>query len=143
MSDAFSGVGTMLRKYDGTSWVSLGEVKNISGPSMSRNTIDVTSLASVNGYMEYIAGMRDPGTLSFTINFIRSDYNMMQDDFESDEVVDYEMVLPDAEASSFEMVGLVTELPLSVPFNDAVTVNVTIKLSGPITVSSGATSGAP
>ena len=143
MSDAFSGVGTMLRKYDGSAWVSLGEVKNISGPSMSRNTIDVTSLASVNGYMEYITGMRDPGSLTFTINFIRSDYNMMKDDFESDEIVDYEMVLPDEEASSFEMVGFVTELPLTVPFNDAVTVNVTIKLSGPVTVGSGVTSGAP
>lgn len=142
MTDAFSGVGTVLRKWDGTGWVSLGEVKSVSGPSMSRNTIDVTSLASTGGYSEFITGLRDPGSLTFTINFVRSDYNMMKNDFESDTAVDYEMVLPDAQATSFEMSGLVTDLPLDVPFSDAVTCNVTIKLSGQITINTGAASGA-
>jgi len=136
MTQAFAGVGALFRKWSGTAWVSLGEVISISGPSMSRNTIDVTSLASTGGYREFIAGLRDPGQVTFQMNFIRDDYDEMKADFESDTVQDYEIVLPDLEKTSIEFQGLVTELPVNVP-EEAVTCNVTIKVTGQVTVESG------
>jgi predicted secreted protein len=137
MTNAVSSVGALLKKYTGTAWVSVGEVINITGPSMSRETIDVTSLASTGGYREFIAGFRDPGTLTFTMNFTRSDYETMKTDFESDTEVDYEMILPDDDVTTFEFSGLVTELPLNLDPGSQITCNITIKVTGQITINSG------
>jgi predicted secreted protein len=137
MTNAVSSVGALLKKYTGAAWVSVGEVINISGPSMSRETIDVTSLASTGGYREFIAGFRDPGTLTFTMNFTRSDYETMKTDFESDTEVDYEMILPDDDVTTLEFSGLVTELPLNLDPGSQITCNITIKVTGQITVNSG------
>jgi predicted secreted protein len=137
MTNAVSSVGALLKKYTGTAWVSVGEVINISGPTMSRETIDVTSLANTGGYREFIAGFRDPGTLTFTMNFTRSDYDAMKADFESDTEVDYEMILPDDDVTTLEFSGLVTELPLNLDPGSQITCNITIKVTGQITVNSG------
>jgi predicted secreted protein len=137
MTNAISSVGALLKKYTGTAWVSVGEVINISGPTMSRETIDVTSLASTGGYREFIAGFRDPGTLTFTMNFTRTDYETMKTDFESDTEVDYEMILPDDDVTSLEFSGLVTELPLNLDTGSQITCNITIKVTGQVTVNSG------
>jgi predicted secreted protein len=137
MTNAVSSVGALLKKYTGTAWVSVGEVINISGPTMSRETIDVTSLASTSGYREFIAGFRDPGTLTFTMNFTRSDYDAMKADFESDTEVDYEMILPDDDVTTLEFSGLITELPLNLDPGSQITCNITIKVTGQVTVNSG------
>jgi predicted secreted protein len=141
MTNAISSVGALLKKYTGTAWVSVGEVLNISGPTMSRETIDVTSLASTGGYREFIAGFRDPGTLTFTMNFTRADYEAMKTDFESDTEKDYELILPDSENTSLEFSGLVTELPLNLDPGSQVTCNITLKVTGQVTVNSGSGSG--
>ena len=43
---ATTGIGALIRYHNGTAWVSFGEITNVSGPTMSRDTHDVTSLAS-------------------------------------------------------------------------------------------------
>lgn len=141
MTNAISSVGALLKKYSGTAWVSVGEVINISGPTMSRETIDVTSLSSTGGYREFLAGFRDPGTLTFTMNFTRADYETMKTDFESDTEKDYELILPDAEVTTLEFSGLVTELPLNLDPSSQITCNITIKVTGQVTVNSGSGSG--
>lgn len=139
-TNAISGVGALMRYYSGAAWVSLGEVTNISGPSMSRDTHDVTSLASTGGYREFITGLRDPGTLTFTMWFNRSDYDAMKTLFESDAVKDFELILNDSETTTLEFSGYVTELPLDVP-EGPVSCNVSIKISGSVSVNSGSGSG--
>jgi predicted secreted protein len=137
MTNAVASVGALLKKYTGTAWVSVGEVINISGPTMSREIIDVTSLASIGGYREFIAGFRDPGTLTFTMNFTRADYETMKTDFESDTEKDYELILPDDDVTTLEFSGLVTELPLNLDPGSQITCNITIKVTGQVTVNSG------
>jgi len=137
MSNAFSGVGTLFRRWSGSAWVNIAEVNSISGPSMTRETIDVTSLDSTGGYREFIAGFRDAGTLQLTMNFTRSTYDTMKDDFEDDSAQNYEIVLPDDENTTLEFAGLVTECPIEIPTDDKVTSTVTIKITGQVTVNSG------
>lgn len=137
MTNAVSSVGALLKKYTGAAWASVGEVINISGPTMSRETIDVTSLASTGGYREFIAGFRDPGTITFTMNFNRTDYETMKTDFESDTEQDYELILPDDDVTTLEFTGLVTELPLNLDPGSQITCNITIKITGQVTVNSG------
>lgn len=134
---AIAGVGAKFRRWSGSAWESIGEVNNISGPTMTREFIDTTSLDTSGGYRTFITGFRDAGTLTFSMNFNRDDYDTLKSDFESDTLQDYEVVLPDADDTSLEFQGLVTEIPLSIPPDDKVTVDVTIKISGEVTVESG------
>jgi predicted secreted protein len=71
------------------------------------------------------------------MNFTRTTYDLMKEDFENDDAQNYEIVLPDSDVTSFEFEGLVTELPLEITTDDKVTANVTIKVNGQVTVNSG------
>jgi len=133
MSKAIAGVGTKFFR-NGTA---LAEVNSINGPGMTRDFIDVTSLDSIGGYREFIAGFRDGGTVTLNMNFTRATYDLMKEDFENDDEQIYEIVLPDDDVTSVEFLGLVTELPLTIPTDDKVTADVTIKVSGQVTVNSG------
>ncbi len=134
MSNAISGIGTIFNRWDGSQWVKLAEVVSIDGPSKTRNTIDVTSLDSVGGYMEFIGALRDGGEISFNMNFTAASYALMNTDFEDDTLQDYQIVLPDATNTTFEFEGLVTDLPIAIPMDDKLSCDVKIKVSGQTTV---------
>ncbi len=147
-SNALSGVGTQFRRWyeNATStagaWESIAEINSIAGPSKSRETIDVTSLDTTGGYRQFIGSFRDAGTVTLNMNFTRDTYEQMNDDFESEDRQNYEIVLPDADNTTLEFTGLVTELPLDIPMDDKITADVTIKVSGKPTLNSGSGSGA-
>jgi len=139
MSGEISGVGTQFRRWNSTLgvWEVIAQVKSINGPGMSRGTSETTTLDTTGGYKTFIGAFRDPGTISLTMNFSRTTYEQMKDDFEDDAVKNYEIILPDAENTTLEFEGLVTELPLSVPTDGVITADTTIKISGPVTLESG------
>jgi predicted secreted protein len=142
-SNAFSGVGTLFRRWNSTTseWENIAEVNSITGPGMTKDFIDVTSLDSTGGYREYITGFRDGGNVSLSMNMTRITWDLMLADFESDDLQHYNIVLPDNENTSISFAGLVTEMPLTIPTDDKVTMDVTIKVSGMPTTDSGASSG--
>jgi len=136
-SFAVAGVGTIFQRWTGSAWANIAEINSISGPSMSRDTIDVTSLSSTGGYREFIGGFRNPGTIQLSMNFYRLTFDLFKGDFESNVGRNYRIILPDAEQTMIEFFGLVTEVPLSIPSDDKITADVTIQLSGAIEVDSG------
>jgi predicted secreted protein len=142
-SNAIAGVGTKFGRWnaDSSQWDYLAEVNSITGPTMTRDFIDVTSLDSTGGYREFITGFRDAGTVALSMNFTRDTYELMLADFESAIPVNYEIILPDDDVTSLEFLGLVTEVPLSIPTDDKVTADVTIKISGKVSMNSGTGSG--
>ena len=139
-SNAFAGVGTVFKRASsdssGALFATLAEVVSISGPNMSRSTIDVTSLDSTGGYKEFIASFRDAGEVSLELNFTRDTYLTLKTDFESSTRKAYQIVLSDTGATTFEFSGLVTALGMAVPMDDKVQATATVKISGQITVSS-------
>ena len=142
-SNAVAGVGTEFRRWSGSAWVQLAEISSINGPTMTRDFIDVTSLDSTGGYREFITGFRDAGTISLSMNFTRDTYDAFKADFESPLANYYEIVLPDAENTTMEFEGLVTEIPITIPTDDKISADVTIKISGPVTINSGSNTEAP
>lgn len=139
MSNAFSGVGAKFRRYSGGSWSAIAEVKSISGPTMSREMIDVTNLDSTGGYREFVPSFRDGGTVTLSMNFTYAGYNSLKTDFQSDSLVDYEILLSDG--TSIEFSGYVQDLPINVTFDDAVMTDVTIKVTGEVTMDQSSGSG--
>jgi len=138
-TNAIAGKGTLFRRWNSTTsaWENIAEVNSIEGPGMSRETIDVTDLSTTDGYRKFIGSLRDPGDLSLSMNFKRSEYDKFKSDFENDTPQNYEIVLPDADVTTLEFEGLVSELPLAIAVDDKITSDVTIKISGKVEVESG------
>lgn len=132
-----AGVGTVFNRKDPTTqeFVAIANINSIEGPTMSRDTIDTTALDTVGGYRTFITGFRNAGTITLAMNFTAQGFTLMKSDFESNDLVDYQIVLPDTDVTTLTFSGIVTEMPLSIPTDDKVTVNVTIQISGPVTLS--------
>lgn len=135
-SKAFSGVGSQLLRKNGLTYTALAEINSIDGPAKTRKVIAVTSIDSAGGYEEFIPGFRDAGSLKCSMNFTRDSYFLMNDDFESETVQDYRIVLGDVGATQFDFQGYVVSLGMTVPTDDKVTANVEIKITGVITPTS-------
>jgi len=135
-SQAITGLGTVFERHNGSTFESVAEVFNINGPSMNRETTEVTTYDSIDGYREKIGGLRDAGQLTFTLNFRRDTYLLFKEDFEDDEPRQYRATLPDAQQTSMTVLGLVTDLPLTIPEGDRITVDVTIEISGTVAIGS-------
>lgn len=138
-SEAISGIGTKFYRWSPNSseWQAIAEVVSIGGPSKSRDTIEVTSFDSEDGYKEFIGSLRDAGAINLTLNYRRDTYEIMNDDFESELRQNYKIVLPDTEETTFEFEGLVTELPLNVALDDKISVETVIKVSGKVALYDG------
>jgi predicted secreted protein len=139
MSDAIAGVGTVFnRENDGSSGVftAIAEINSITGPGMTRDFIDVTSLDSTGGYREFIGGFRDGGQVTLNMNFTRDGYEQMRLDFIDDDSVNYQIILPDTSSTTLDFAAFVTDLPLSITPDDKVTVDVTLKVTGEVTLTS-------
>jgi predicted secreted protein len=129
-----TGKGTIFNRWNGAEWVAIANVKSISGPTATRETVDTTTLDTPGGYRTFIASLRDAGDISLPMNFTVAGYTAMKSDFESDTIQKYQIVLPDTGNTTLEIEGLVTDLPLEVPVDDVVTCDVTIKISGEVTL---------
>ena len=133
---ALTGIGTEFHRWNSSHWDSIAEITSIKGPGMKRDTIDVTSLDSTLGYKEWITGLRDAGTISLSMNFTRAGLDLMKGDFESEAFQYYLIVIDDSVHTSIEFAGLVTELPLNITATAAISMDVTIQISGVVTVNS-------
>ena len=75
MTNAVLAIGTEVQVQDPVSlvWTSISEPRSIAGPDLSVDEKDVTNHQSPNRTRERLATLKDPGMLSFEINFIPSD----------------------------------------------------------------------
>jgi predicted secreted protein len=73
MTNAISGPGFLLQVGDSAgdagTFVTVAEVKDITGPSVSLDVIDVTNQDSPGGYEEIIPSIRRAGEVDFDVNF--------------------------------------------------------------------------
>jgi predicted secreted protein len=138
MANAVAGVGTVFQRLNPNTdtWEDIAEINSIEGPNEDRDTIEVTSLDTEGGYDEFITGFMEGGTLVLNMNFNRSGYEVMKQDFEIDLVRNYRIVLPDDEDTTLEFEGLVTEIPITMEAENQLTADVTIQVSGEVTIAS-------
>lgn len=137
---ALSSVGTQLKRssYDSSSsnYVAVAEVNSISGPNMSRATIETTSLDTTGGYRTFVTSFRDAGEVVLSCNFSRDNYQAFLTDFQSEDLAYWQIVFQDTGNTTFEFAAYVTNLGSSVSTEDKVTMDVTLKISGQMTMTS-------
>lgn len=122
-----------MRSSDGTAggtFTFVAEPKSISGPGLSRDTVDVTHMNSPDRWREFIAGLRDAGEVTVECSFDPdgTDVTNWLADFSSDTPGYYKIVFPDATEWGFP--ALITSFETSDPNDGEMTASVTYKITG-------------
>lgn len=129
---AVNAFGSKLQYHNGAIYVDVAQVTNISGPSVSRDSIETTHHTSSGGFREYIPGLKDAGEVSIDILWTNTDtthaalYNQINGGQTGNG--QYKIVFSDSAAFTF--VGHVTGFEATAPIDDSLTASVTIKVSG-------------
>lgn len=133
--DAF---GTQFKR-DSTGmgvFVAIANVTDISGPSRTREALDVTAHDSADQYMEFVKGLKDAGEVEITLNYSPagsgSGHGLLDDDFEEDALRDYQIVVRPGQANevTWEFSALITDLGDEFPYDDKMERSATFKISG-------------
>lgn len=128
--------GTTLSRDNGTSFDPIANITSLSGPSMSRDTIDVTSHDSPNSYMEFVASLIDGGEVTCDINWdpaaadldATNTTTQLMADLENTSPIDYEIAFPDG--SKFAAALLITGFEFEANFDDKLSASLSFKVSG-------------
>ncbi|MCJ7669568.1 MAG: hypothetical protein MUO61_03505 [Dehalococcoidia bacterium] len=126
---AKAAYGTVLN-WDG---VDIAEVSNISGPTLSIDTIDATHYTSPSAFKEFIAGFGDAGEVTFECNFIGSDTLGQQAfivDAYAKSVKAVVITLASPIVATWTFNGIVTKLDFAQPMDNKLSFSATIKISG-------------
>lgn len=140
MSQATSGVGAQFQVGDGNSpevFTKVAEVTSISGPELTAEPIDVTSLDSTGGYKEFIPGFLDSGSVQLEVNFIAT--NQPQTDLRTrvstvgQAAQNYRIILPDTGATQIDFAAIVESFSITAESGSQITASISLKISGPTT----------
>ena len=137
VSSAFWAFGTKLQIGDGAtseSFSDIAELNDIVPPNMTKDSIDITNHSSADRYREFMAGMKDGGTVSFKGNWLPNnathDENTgVLESFNDDVNHNWRLVLPDS-AGTFSFAGHLTSLNMETPLTAQATISGSIKISG-------------
>ena len=132
----------------GTAYVAIAQIRDLSGPSFSRNEIEVADRSSTNYYNEYLGGRVDPGAISFgltwdpisTTSHAQASGTGLLADLETDQCTQATWqwrVDGCGGTATFVFSGFVSGYDIDTPFEDVLTAEVTIKISGKPTLAIG------
>lgn len=137
-----TATGTQIKIGDGGSpetFTAIGQVRDISGPSFELGTEDASHHNST--WREYVPTLLDAGEVSFEIAFDPSDtthysnaagslYNALETRVKRN----FQLVLPDAGGMEIAFSAYVTSFELKEPVEGLLTADVTLKLTGSVTI---------
>jgi len=128
MSDANIGHGTTLV---GSTSGTIGNVISITVGGRTRDMIDISTMDSTNLFREYKAGMADEGEFTAEVNFddtagtIATAINSAFQDRTSQT---WTITFPGGK--TFVATGVISSFDISDPFDDKITMSITIKITG-------------
>jgi predicted secreted protein len=120
---ATHGYGTTL---SGSISGQIAEIQRIGLPDQKVDDLDVTTMTSPDKYKEFIAGLIDAGTISMDVLYTKACYQQIQNALGVFQV--WTITLPDG--STFVGSGYINAQGGESPYEDKITQNVGLKLSG-------------
>lgn len=127
------GFGVQLQRGDGEAvevFTAIADITNLSGPGLSRETLDVTSHGSPDGWMEFLGGLKDPGEVSADINYQPALHDVLVADFDDTAPRNYKIVFPDTPATTWSFPAIITGFEPESPYDDKAAASLTFKVSG-------------
>jgi predicted secreted protein len=135
--DAF---GIELQRGDGVTptevFTAIGKVTNVSGPEIERETYDVTAHDSVDGWREFIGGLKDAGEVSIEVNYDPRVHDDLIADFEDTAPRSYKLVFPGG-LGEWGLKLILTGFSQEAPVDDKLSAELTFKVSGKPSITAG------
>lgn len=115
-------------------FTTIAEITGFSGPQNQQELIDATHLESTDGFREYLPGLRDGGSITFSGNYLPTNANQLQ---LSTDLIDgtrrnYRVVWSDAGQTTDEFGGYVVGFTPSAQLGDKLSFDGEIKITGAI-----------
>ena len=130
----YDGFGVVLEREETPGledYESIAHITTLTGPSIEREQIDITSHDSPDQWEEFVFGIKRSGEVSADINYDPSAHDHLMDDFNSSEPRRYRITWPDDINTTWTFdAGLVGFEP-EAPYDDKLSASVTWKVSGP------------
>jgi len=137
---AVKGLGTLLKVGDGGSptetFSAIAEVKSISGPNFSVDTIDVTHMDSPSGYREFIGSFKDSGEITFDVSWVpdNASHVSLKTDMDALTVRNFQILFTDTSGTTYTFGALITGISITAAIEDMLAGSITLKISGAVTV---------
>jgi hypothetical protein len=135
-SGAIAGSACVLKRGNGATptevFTTIAEVKGVRGPGLVGATTEVTSFDSANDVREFIATLRDPGTISCTVNYLpaNSTHTGLITDLRDGVRRNFQLVIGDTSPVTMAFTGIVTGFEITSELEQAIQANVSVKLTG-------------
>jgi predicted secreted protein len=136
-SAAIPAYGTLLKRetsFGSATFVTVAEVKSMSGPSMKGDVIDVTthSSAASGAWREKISSLLDPGEISFSLNLVPASagHKALLTDFTGRIKTNYQFVFPDGGSTTWAFTGYMTQFGAKAEVDGVLEADVTVTLTG-------------
>lgn len=140
MTDASIGYGSYfhISQDAGDNWTEIAEVFDITPPSSTVDQIDATHMQSPSRTREFIAGLSDPGSASFEMNFVPGSVSdlKIQEIRGTGEQVQCRVTFPNSVTWIFT--GQIESYEPAIPTEDRMTASVSFKVSGSTVASAAA-----
>lgn len=135
---AVFGQGTLLKIGDGGGsevFTTVAEVGSITGPGMKVAMIPATSHDSANHALEVVAGMIDPGQVSFDLNYIptAATHNVTTGilrDMKNRTKRNWQLIFPDGSTTTWAFAAYVEEFTTSEPVDNILKAAIKLHITG-------------
>lgn len=126
------GYRSVLTVATTTGTAEIGQIRSISGPGVSANDIDTTTLDSSSNYRTFVGGLLDPGEVTFatvydstSLMHSRLCYYMGQRSSKT-----FTVYHGSTSADTDAFVAYVKACSREIPMDDVITADFTLKVSG-------------
>lgn len=132
----FDAFGTAVQIGDGAGpevFTTIGQVRNISGPSFSLDTSDVTTHDSAGGWREFVATLLDAGEITLEIVWdpdLATHISLRQDLVARLSSRNFKIIFPDATSTTWTIPASVTAYQPEAPVDGELSASITLKLTG-------------
>lgn len=136
----YTGFAATFKTEISAVYTTVAQVRDISGPSMQRDTVEVTNRDSSGQAKEYLAGLLDNGEVTFDLVYdpdqtthSASASGGLITLLAAGTLNNFRVTFADSTPATATFAGLVTQFQPTLPLNGAQTASVTIKISSTIT----------
>ncbi len=135
----YHAFGALLQYEDSGSpgtFINVAEIKDISGPGESLDTVDATTHSSPSATREFLAGLLDPGEVSFSIAYDPEDASgqaFMIAALRTRELNNFRIVSKTTNDAFREFEGFVTGFEPKDPVEGIIEADFSIKVTGAVT----------
>lgn len=138
MANKYSGFAAVLQTTIVATLTDIAGVRDISGPSMSADTIEVSSRDNI--WKEYVAGQRDGGEVTFDLVYdpdsathLATTAGGLAKDLMAGTTQAFKLKFADTTPATATFSAIVTKFTPKAPYNGLQSADVTLKVTGAIT----------